>query len=186
MCTFVHENTLYFFVIFSSRLTIFSLITSLTNKTEKIRKASSQKYAQNKDWIEKNLKDGNWKQICKIFKKSIPATDPESPISPLSPKRPVEADDSDFGKGKRIKFPNPKYSNPASPEPVNFNIPATLNFDHLGLEDKVDDEDFEPRKKKEPKVLKKKKVNLEETVLAGERCGLTDYQIMMMYNAGSK
>ena len=130
------------------------------------------------------MKEGKWEQIRDISQKSSPAVDVE-PETPMSPKRP--AVENELGRHKRIKYPNPKYKD-ASPvfENVNLNIPSTLNFDHLGLEDKVDDEDFEPRKKKEPKVLKGKKVNLEETVLAGERCGLTDYQIMMMYNAGSK
>ena len=74
-------------------------------------------------------------------------------------------------------------ASPVAFEQVNFDIPATLNFDHLGLEDNInDDEDFEPEKKKEPK---KKKIRLEETILAGERCGLNDFQIAMMYNAGS-
>ena len=77
------------------------------------------------------------------------------------------------------------YSNPASPEPVNFNIPATLNFDTLGLEDEDDDDEtFEPEKKAEPKP-KRKKICLEQTILAGERAGLTDFQIASMYNAGS-
>ena len=77
------------------------------------------------------------------------------------------------------------YSDPASPEPVNFSIPATLNFDSLGLEDEDDDDEtFEPEKKAEkPKT---KKIRLEETILQGERCGLTDFQIAIMYNAGSR
>ena len=70
---------------------------------------------------------------------------------------------------------------------MNFDVPATLNLDHLGLEDEDDDDEtFEPEKKKQPKPKKMKKVRLEETILAGERCGLSDHQIMMMYNAGSK
>ena len=80
------------------------------------------------------------------------------------------------------------YSNPTDPEVenANFFIPTTLNFDNLELEEKENkDENYEPPQKKEPKP-KKKKLRLEETILAGERCGLNDYQITMMYNAGSK
>ena len=174
---------------FSSRNTIYSTIKRLTTRTEKFQKASSQKYAaEDKNWIEKNLRDGKWEQIRNISKKASPAADidiePEIPMNILSPKRQIE---QELGQGKRIKYPNPKYSD-ASPEfePVNLNIPSTLNFDTLGLEDEGNnDENFEPPKKKEPKP-KKKRINLQETILAGERCGLTDFQITMMYNAGSK
>ena len=102
----------------------------------------------------------------------------------MSPKRPIEVD---LGRGKRPKYPNPKYNEPAPNfEPVNFNIPSTLSFDNLGLEDEDnDDENFEPPRKKEPKPLKWKRKNLQETISAGERCGLNDFQIAMMYNAGS-
>ena len=175
---------------FSSRNTIYSTILRLTTRTEKFQKASSQKYAaEDKNWIEKNLRDGKWEQIRNISKKASPAADidvePEIPMNILSPKRPVE---EDLGKGKRIKYPNSKYNDPALEfEPVNLNIPSTLNFDSLGLEDgDNNDENFEPPKKKEPKPLKRKRKNLQETILAGERCGLTDFQITMMYNAGSK
>ena len=158
-------------------------ILRLTEKTEKIRKASTQKYAQTANWIEKTLIEGKWKQIRDISKKSKPEPAHQSSISPLSPKRPIE---EDLGKGKRIKIPNPKYNNdPTNPESL-YVIPTALNFDDLGLEiDNInDDKTFEPEKK-EPKP-KRKKIRLEETVLAGERCGLTDFQITMMYNAGSK
>ena len=129
------------------------------------------------------MKEGKWEQIRDISKKSSPPARNTEPETPMSPKRPIEAES---GKGKRIKFPNPKYADPASPEPVNFNIPTTLNFDTLGLEDdNSDDENFEPPQKKEPKP-KKKKVRLQETILAGERIGLSDPHIAMMYNAGSK
>ena len=128
------------------------------------------------------MKEGKWEQIRDISKKSSPPARNTEPETPMSPKRPIEAES---GRGKRPKFPNPKYANPASPEPVNFNIPTTLNFDHLGLEDdNNDDETFEPEKKAEPKP-KSKKIRLEETILQGERCGLTDFQIAIMYNAGS-
>ena len=167
---------------FSSRNTIYSTIKRLTTRTEKFQKASSQKYAQDKDWIEKTLKEGKWEQIRDISQKSRPAEEPETPMNILSPKRPVE---EDLGKGKRMKYPNPKYNESASPEfeNVNLNVPATLNFDLLGLEDNNDDETYKPEKKKEPKP-KKKKINLQETILQGERCGLNDYQIAMMYDAG--
>ena len=153
------------------------------DRTEKFQKASNNKYAQDKSWIEKKLKEGKWEQVRDISKKSSPSTALNAePETPMSPKRPIEAES---GRGKRPKFPNPKYANPASPEPVNFNIPTTLNFDHLGLEDEDnDDETFEPEKKAEPKP-KRKKIRLEETILQGERCGLTDFQIAIMYNAGS-
>ena len=158
----------------------------LTNKTEKIKKNSTKKNALDQGWIEKNLREGNWNQIREFSKKPSPAgeVEPETPLSPLSPKRPLE---QELGFGKHIKYPNPKYNDPAPEfEPVNLNIPSTLNFDSLGLEDgDNNDENFEPPKKKEPKPLKRKRKNLQETVLAGERCGLTDCQIMMMYNAGS-
>ena len=84
-------------------------------------------------------------------------------MSPLSPKRPLE---QELGRGKRPKYPNPKYSDPAPEfEAVNFNVPSTLNFDHLGLEDDNNDENFEPPKKKEPKPLKRKRKNLQETIV---------------------
>ena len=171
-----------FHVLFSSTRTIQSTVTRLVNRTQKIHQYSSLKYAQDQNWIEENLKEGNWRQIRDISKKSSPPAGNAEPETPMSPKRPVEAES---GLGKRIKFPNPKYTDPASPEPVNFNIPTTLNFDHLGLEDADDDETFKPEKKPEPKA-KTKKLRLEETILAGERCGLSDPQIAMMYNAGSK
>ena len=154
------------------------------DRTEKFQKASNNKYAQEKNWIEKKLKEGKWEQVRDISKKSSPALNAE-PETPMSPKRPIEAEE---GKGKRIKFPNPKYNDPALEiEPVNLNIPSTLNFDTLGLEDDEDndDENFEPPKKKQPKPLKRKRKNLQHTILAGERCGLTDFQIAVMYNAGS-
>ena len=175
----------YFFH-FSSRTTIYGTIWRLTNRTEKIKKNSTKKNAQDQGWIEKNLREGKWEQIRDFSKKSSPAGDvePETPMSPLSPKRPLE---EELGKGKRIKYPNPKYNDPAQEiEPVNLNIPSTLNFDNLGLEDEDNgDENFEPPKKKEPKPLKRKRKNLQHTILAGERCGLTDFQIAVMYNAGS-
>ena len=102
----------------------------------------------------------------------------------MSPKRP--AVENELGRHKRIKYPNPKYKD-ANPvfENVNLNIPSTLNFDTLGLKDENnDDENFEPPQKKEPKP-KKKKIRLQQTILAGERCGLNDFQIAMMYSAGS-
>ena len=184
LCDRSNFTSIHILLYFSSRRTIYSAISNLVNKTDEFQKMSTSKYAKDKNWIEKKLKEGKWEQIRDISKKR-PAKDaePETPMSLLSPKRPIE---EDSGKGKRIKFPNPKYMDSASPvafEQVNFDIPATLNFDHLGLEDNInDDEDFEPEKKKEPK---KKKVRLEETILAGERCGLNDFQIAMMYNAGS-
>ena len=159
-------------------------IFRLTEKTEKIRKASTQKYAQTANWIDKTLKEGKWEQIRDISQKPKPAAaEEETPISPLSPKRPIE---EDLGKGKRIKIPNPKYNNdPTNPESV-YVIPTALNFDDLGLEiDNIKDETFEPEKKEEPKP-KKKKIKLAETILAGERLGLDDFKIAMMYNAGSK
>ena len=174
------------FLHFSTRRTIFSAISRIVQKTEKINRASTQKYAQEQNWIEKNLREGNWEQIRDISRKSPQKSSPAEnvePETPMSPKRPIE---EDLGKGKRKKYPNPKYNESASPEfeNVNLNIPATLNFDLLGLEDnKDDDETFNPEKKKEPKP-KKKKVNLQETILQGERCGLNDYQIAMMYDAG--
>ena len=66
-------------------------------------------------------------------------------------------------------------------------LPTALNFDDLGIEiDNInDDKTFEPEKKEEPKP-KRKKIRLEETILAGERLGLDDFKIAMMYNAGSK
>ena len=177
----------YHFCNFSLTTSIQMAVLRLTRKTEKIKKNSTLKYAQDKVWIEKNLKEGKWKQIRDISpKKSSPAGDaePEITMSPLSPKRPVE---DEGGKGKRIKFPNKRYSDAAilEFEPVNFNIPSTLNFDNLGLQEDDDDENFEPPKIKEPKP-KKKKVRLQETILAGERIGLSDPHIAMMYNAGSK
>ena len=155
----------------------------LTIKTEKIKKNSTLKYAQDQNWIEKTMKEGKWKQIRDISKKSSPARDAE-PETPMSPKRP--APEEELGKGKRIKTPNPKYANdPTNPENV-YVVPTALNFDHLGLEDEDnDDETFEPEKKKEPKP-KKKKLKLEETILEGERSGLSDHQIARMYNAGSR
>ena len=170
------------FLHFSTRRTIFSAISRIVQKTEKINKASTQKYAQEQNWIEKNLREGNWEQIRDISRKSPQKSSPE-PETPMSPKRPLE---DDLGKGKRMKIPNPKYNESASPEfeNVNLNIPATLNFDLLGLEDNNDDETYKPEKKKEPKP-KKKKINLQETILQGERCGLNDFQIAMMYTAGS-
>ena len=154
----------------------------LTIKTEKIKKNSTLKYAQDQNWIEKTMKEGKWKQIRDISKKSSPARDAE-PETPMSPKRP--APEEELGKGKRIRTPNPKYANdPTNPENV-YVVPTALNFDHLGLEDvDNDDKTYEPEKKKEK--LKRKKLRLEETILAGERCGLSDPQIAMMYNAGSK
>ena len=175
------------FLHFSTRRTIFSAISRIVQKTEKINKASTQKYAQNQNWIEKNLREGNWEQIRDISRKSPQKSSPAEnvePETPMSPKRPVE---EDLGTGKRIKYPNPKYNDPALEfEPVNLNIPSTLNFDSLGLEDEENnDENFEPPKKKEPKPLKRKRKNLQQTILAGERCGLNDFQIAMMYTAGS-
>ena len=176
---------LYYCFIFSTRRTIFSLITRLTNRTENFRKTSYLKYAEDKNWIEKKLQEGNWEQVRDISKKSSPPAGNAEPETPMSPKRPIETEE---GKGKRIKYPNPKYNDPAPEiEPVNLNIPCTLNFDTLGLEDEDnDDENFEPPKKKEPKPLKRKRKNLQHTILAGERCGLTDFQIAMMYNAGGQ
>ena len=155
----------------------------LTIKTEKIKKNSTLKYAQDQNWIEKTMKEGKWKQIRDISKKSSPARDAE-PETPMSPKRP--APEEELGKGKRIKTPNPKYANdPTNPENV-YVVPTALNFDHLGLESEdKNDEIYEPEKKKEPKP-KTKKLRLAETILAGERCGLSDPQIAMMYNAGCK
>ena len=49
----------------------------------------------------------------------------------------------------------------------------------------LDDENFKLPEKKEPKPLKRKKIRLENTILAGERMGLNDFQIATMYNAGS-
>lgn len=163
-------------------------MTRLIDRTEKIHKNFST-YGQNKGWIEKKLKEGKWEQIRDISKKSSPApapdVEPEIPTNLLSPKRHIPAES---GKGKRIKYPNPKYNDSASPdfENLNLNIPATLNFDTLGLEDDDnEDENFEPETKMQPKP-KRKRLRLQETILAGERCGLTDYEIVMMYNAGSK
>ena len=154
----------------------------LTNKTEKIQKNSTKKYAQDQGWIERNLREGKWGQIRDISKKSSPAieVEPETPMSP--PKRPHE---DELGKGKRIRTPNPKYNNDISnPENV-YVVPTALNFDDLGLEDiNNDDENFKLPEKKEPKP-KRKKIRLEHTILAGERCGLNDFQITTMYNAGS-
>ena len=102
----------------------------------------------------------------------------------MSPKRP--AVEIELGRGKRPKIPNPKYNTTTSPEEIEYAKFLVPTLDDLTLEtENRDDEIFEPGKKKEPKVLKKKKIRLQETVLAGERCGLTDCQIMMMYNAGS-
>ena len=174
----------FFLIFFSSRHTIYSAILYLTKNTVKIQKASTQKYAQDDNWIKKQLKEGKWEQIRDISQKSSPAADaePETLMSPLRPKRPLE---DDLGRGKRMKIPNPKYTNdPTNPENV-YVVPTALNFDDLGLEvDDNDDENWELEKKKEPKP-KRKKLRLEETILAGERCGLSDYQIAMMYNAGS-
>ena len=155
-------------------------IQRLTKKTEKIRSASTQN--KDKKWIEKTLKEGKWEQIRDISQKPKPPPAAETP-SPLSPKRPIE---EDLGRGKRIKTPNPKYNNdPTNPESV-YVIPTALNFDDLGLEiDNIKDETFEPEMKEEPKP-KRKKIRLENTILAGERLGLDDFKIAMMYNAGCK
>ena len=165
-------------------------VLRLTRKTEKIKKNSSLKYAQDKVWIEKNLKEGKWKQIRDISpKKTSPAAavdlnpETEITISPLSPKRPLE---QELGRSKRIRIPNPKYNNdPSNPENV-YVMPSALNFDDLGLGDDDDnDKNFEIGKKK-PKPQKKKKVRLQETVQIGERIGLSDNHIALMYNAGNK
>ena len=128
------------------------------------------------------MKEGKWEQIRDISQKSSPLSvaETESLISPLSPsKRPAD----DLGRGKRIKFQNPKYSDPTSPENVEFFMPTALNFDDLALEDNAD-ENWEPESKiKKPKPQKKEKCTYEETILAGERIGLDDYQIAMMVNA---
>ena len=83
----------------------------LTIKTDKFQRASTQKYAKDNNWIEKNLREGKWKQIRDISNKSSPAGDielePDTIESPFSPKRP--AVEVDLGRSKRIKFPNPKY-----------------------------------------------------------------------------
>ena len=155
----------------------------LIQRTEKIQKYSSTKYAKDKNWIEKTLKEGKWGQVRDIsIKKSSPAENPE-PESPMSPKRPLE---QELGCGKRIRIPNPKYNNdPSNPENV-YVMPSALNFDDLGLGDDDDnDKNFEIGKKK-PKPQKKKKVRLQETVQIGERIGLSDNHIAMMYNAGNK
>ena len=177
------EFEIFLSIHFSSRDAIYGQILRLTQKTDKIQRASTQKYAKDDNWIAKNLREGKWEQIRDISQKPKPAAAAETPISPLSPKRPIE---DDLGKGKRIKIPNPKYNNdPTNPESV-YVIPTALNFDDLGLEiDNInDDKTFEPEKKKEPKP-KKKKIRLEETIRTGERFGLPDFQIAMMYNAGS-
>ena len=88
-----------------------SAVSRLVQKTEKIHQNANLKYAQDKDWIEKKLKEGKWKQIRDISNKSSPAGDKEVEAdtieSPFSPKRP--AVEVDLGRSKRIKFPNPKY-----------------------------------------------------------------------------
>ena len=88
-----------------------SAVTRLVQKTEKIHQNANLKYAQDKDWIEKKLKEGKWKQTRDISNKSSPAGDKELEAdtieSPFSPKRP--AVEVDLGRSKRIKFPNPKY-----------------------------------------------------------------------------
>ena len=158
-------------------------IQRLTKKTEKIRSASTQN--KNKTWIDKTLKEGKWEQIRDISQKPKPAAAAaaETPISPLSPKRPIE---DDLGKGKRIKIPNPKYNNdPTNPESV-YVIPTALNFDDLGLEiDNINDDKTYEIEKKQEKKPKRKRIRLEETIITGERFGLPDHQIAMMYNAGS-
>ena len=96
------------FVELSSRKSIYNSISRLIKRTEKFHKVSNLKYAQDKNWIEKNLKEGKWEQIRDISQKSSPLSvaETESLISPLSPsKRPAD----DLGRGKRIKFQNPKY-----------------------------------------------------------------------------
>ena len=83
-------------------------MSRLIKKTEDIHKNFS-KYGKDKNWIERNFKEGNWKKIRDISKKSnlTENIEPETPaISPLSPKRPFE---DDLGQGKRIKYPNSKY-----------------------------------------------------------------------------
>ena len=170
-------------IFFSPTKSIYTTVLRLTTKTDKIQKYSTLKYAQDQNWIEKTMKEGKWKQIRDISKKSSPAPDAE-PETPMSPKRP--APEEELGKGKRIKTPNPKYANdPTNPENV-YVVPTALNFDDLGLEIENinDDRTYEPEKKEEPKP-KRKNVRLEETILAGERCGLNDFQIAVMYNAGS-
>ena len=105
------HKTKAFFSHFSSRETIFSTISRLTQRTVKIQKNSSKKYAQDKVWIEKNLREGKWEQIRDISKKSSPVKDAETPaMSFLSPKRPAENPSADeLGRGRRMKFSNPKY-----------------------------------------------------------------------------
>ena len=173
---------------FSSRVTIYTSISRVISRTEKIQKNSTTKNAKNPNWIEKTLKEGKWEQVRDISpKKTSPAaaTDPETEmtISPLSPKRPLE---QELGRYKRIRIPNPKYNNdPSNPENV-YVMPSALNFDDLGLGDDDDnDRNFEIGKKK-PKPQKKRKVRLAETVQIGERIGLSDSHIAMMYNAGNK
>ena len=154
-------------------------MSRLIARTEKILKNSTKKYAQDKVWIEKNLREGKWEQIRDISKKSSPAKDLE-PETPMSPKRPLE---EDLGKGKRVKIPNSKYNNDSENVYV---IPTALNFDDLGLEDvDNDDKTFELEGKKPKSEPKKKRKSLQHTILAGERCGLNDFQIASMYNAGS-
>ena len=178
-CDFIH---------FSSRDAIYGQILRLTQKTDKIQRASTQKYAQDDNWIQTKLREGKWKQIRDISQKPKPAAAAaaaaaETPISPLSPKRPIE---EDLGKGKRIKTPNPKYNNdPTNPESV-YVIPTALNFDDLGLEiDNINDDKTYEIEKKQEKKPKRKKIRLEQTIIMGERFGLPDHQIAMMYNAGS-
>ena len=173
------EKFIYDIFLFSSRETIFSTISRITARTEKIQKNSSKKYAQDKEWIEKNLREGKWEQIRDISKKLSPAKNVE-PETAMSPKRPLE---DDLGKGKRIKIPNSKYNNDLENVYV---VPTALNFHDLGLDDvDNDDKNFELGEKKPKSAPKKKKKSLQQTILAGERCGLNDFQIAMMYSAGS-
>ena len=194
----------YYVLFFRDRVPIYSEMSRLVSRTEKIQKNSTLKYAKDKVWIEKNLKEGNWHQVRNISKVSRPPIENDELLSPLSPKRPVEEPSAEeMGRGRRRKFLNPKYSDSSISQTIHFatsshqDVSTALDLDALGLDDDEDDENDEnysdaPDTDDEADAPKPKpqstkcKIKYSHTIEAAGRIGLADYPLAMIVNAVNK
>ena len=127
-------------------------------------------------------------------------------LRPMSPKSVAsEPAEGELGRGKRTKTHTSKCSLDCCKSTIDIGLPSHLhdfgsspvrrNLDFGDVAPEVglpipddDDEDWEPYQRPPPEPKQRYRCNLKyaETIEAGDRCNLTDFQIAMMINAMNK
>ena len=176
-----------------SRDAVFSVISRLTQRTEKFTKDKAKRDGDTA-WIEQKLKDGNFLKVCDISKSQSTPTKDLGQLT-LSPKRtsPVTVDNEDSGRGKRIKFHKPSCNlsccSASSAKRVLF-VNEVLELVQMAEDEVVPDDgdpDYVDESTPKPKSMPKTKTrpSFASAIALQERFNTPDTQAALWWNVVS-